>query len=91
MLSFREDKGMNHHTIGTDYAQDKPHPFFSIDGHLLYSADSQACPATPHQEAYPEVTQWRPSDERDYRKTALLNDSRHIPHAFDGERGAVQV
>ena len=91
MLSFREDEGINNHTIGTDYAQDKPHPFFSIDGRLLYSTDSQACPATPRQETYPEVTYWRLSDERDYQKTALLNDSRHSLHAFDGERSAVQV
>ena len=67
------------------------HPFFSIDGRPLYSTDSQACPVTPRQEAYPGAGSWRLPGEKDYRKTVLLNDSRRDLHVFDREQSAVQV
>ena len=91
IVSFREYEGINNHTIGTYCAQDKHHPFFSIDGHPLYSTDSQAYPATPRQEAFLEVRYYSLPAEKECRKRALLNDSRHILHALDGEQSAVQV
>ena len=91
MVLFREDEGIKDYTIGTYYAQDKLHPFFSIDGRPLYSTGFPAYPATPRREVYLEARCWRPSDEKDYRKTASLNDSRRDLHVFDGEQSAAQV
>ena len=91
MVSFCGDEGIENYTIGTYYAQGKPHPFSSIDGRPLYSTDFPAYPATPHQDGYLEARYWRLYDEKDCQKTVLLNDSRHILRAFDGEQSAVRV